>query len=56
MASTNPSPNASPVAVPPVLGGILSPLPSSSSPTNSSNPPSSLNSSQPHHHHKRELK
>ncbi|KAL9297375.1 hypothetical protein ACSQ67_023271 [Phaseolus vulgaris] len=47
MASTNPSPNASPVAVPPVLGGILSPPPSSSSPTNSSTPPSPPNSSQP---------
>ncbi|QCE12790.1 serine/threonine-protein kinase PBS1 [Vigna unguiculata] len=48
MASTNPSPNASPVAVPPVLGGVLSPPPSSSSPTNSSTPPPSPpNSSQP---------
>ncbi|KAG5001304.1 hypothetical protein JHK87_022376 [Glycine soja] len=47
MTSTNPSPNASPVAVPPALGGILSPPPSSSSPTNSSKSPSPPNSPQP---------
>ncbi|KAK7394311.1 hypothetical protein VNO78_14833 [Psophocarpus tetragonolobus] len=44
MASTNPSPNASPVAVPPALGGVLSPPPSS---TKSSTQPSPPNSSQP---------
>nr|KYP33801.1 putative serine/threonine-protein kinase At1g01540 family [Cajanus cajan] len=48
MASTILSPNASPVAVPPALGGVLSsPPPSSSSPTNSSTPPSPPNSPQP---------
>ncbi|KAG4378135.1 hypothetical protein GLYMA_18G280200v4 [Glycine max] len=47
MASANPSPNASPVAVPPALGAILSPPPSSSSPTNTSTPPSPPSSSQP---------
>ncbi|KAL2329725.1 hypothetical protein Fmac_017306 [Flemingia macrophylla] len=48
MASIIPSPNASPVAVPPALGDVLSsPPPSSSSPTNSSTPPSPPNSPQP---------
>ncbi|XP_061367026.1 proline-rich receptor-like protein kinase PERK8 [Gastrolobium bilobum] len=42
MASTTPSPNASPSAVPPASAGVLSPPPSSSSP-----PPSPPNSSQP---------